>query len=91
MQALSQLSYGPTWRRGTLPEGATIRQENERATRPRRLALGPIATSASVLPKIAKVASMGGDTVPPHTARRMGCASLPSAMPFAAANPLISS
>ena len=21
MQALSQLSYGPTWRRGTLPEG----------------------------------------------------------------------
>jgi hypothetical protein len=34
---------------------------------------------------MANVASMGGDTVPPHTARRMGCASLPSEMPFARA------
>ena len=47
--------------------------------------------NASDLPNIAKVASMGGDTVPPQTARRRGCASLPSEMPFAAAKPLINS
>ena len=44
---------------------------------------------ASVFPKIANVASMGGDTVPPQTARRIGWASLPREMPFAAAKPLI--
>jgi hypothetical protein len=30
MQALSQLSYGPTWRRGTLPDGAhLVKKMNE--------------------------------------------------------------
>jgi hypothetical protein len=33
---------------------------------------------------MANVASMGGDTVPPHTASRIGCASLPSEMPLSA-------
>ena len=86
MQALSQLSYGPTWRRGTLPDRGAIRQENERATRSRAPCARASRDNDSVFPKMAKVASMGGDTVPPHTASRMGCASLPSAMPLAAAN-----
>ena len=38
MQALSQLSYGPTWRRGTLPDRGAIRQENERTTAAHALA-----------------------------------------------------
>jgi hypothetical protein len=30
MQALSQLSYGPTWRRGTLPDGGQfVKKMNE--------------------------------------------------------------
>jgi len=32
MQALSQLSYGPTWRRGALPDETHYRQENEWTT-----------------------------------------------------------
>src|ERR1700734_3768255 len=89
MQALSQLSYGPTWRRGTLP-GV---QQFVKST-----VYAPHAASArvnrdndSALPKMASVASIGGDTVPPHTARRIGCASFPSGMPFAAAKPLMTS
>ncbi len=85
MQALSQLSYGPTWRRGTLPDrGQFVKKMNELRA-PKRLGHAPSATESPLLPRMAKVASMGGETVPPHTARRMGCASLPSEMPFAVA------
>jgi hypothetical protein len=92
MQALSQLSYGPTWRRGTLPDrgqfvkkmnglrapGAAARAAAPQTPWPRR---GAAASPAC--PEWPSVASMGGDTVPPHTARRSGWASLPSATPFA--------
>ena len=91
MQALSQLSYGPTWRRGTLPdEGQFVKKMNDELRAPD----GPRRAnrdSDSVFPRMARVASMGGDTVPPQTASRIGCASLPSEMPFAAAKPLMSS
>src|ERR1700691_870847 len=43
------------------------------------------------LPKIAKVASRGGETVPPHTASRIGCASLPSDTPASASDVLMTS
>ncbi len=58
---------------------------------PQRLNATANRDSDSAFPRIAKVASMGGDTVPPQTARRMGCASLPSGMPFAAATALMTS
>src|SRR5450631_3554926 len=44
MQALSQLSYGPTWRRGTLPDrGQFVKKMNDlRVNDPRApLCLGP--------------------------------------------------
>ena len=47
--------------------------------------------SDSSRPRISKVASMGGETVPPQTASRIGCASLPSETPLAVASPLMSS
>jgi hypothetical protein len=40
MQALSQLSYGPTWRRGTLPDGDHfVKKMNELRT-PERQRVG---------------------------------------------------
>ena len=36
MQALSQLSYGPTWRRGTLPDGLLFVKEMNGLHRPNR-------------------------------------------------------
>ena len=37
MQALSQLSYGPTWRRGTLPDTELLVKELNELGRPGRL------------------------------------------------------
>ena len=78
MQALSQLSYGPTWRRGTLPDTHRFVKEMNglRATGVQRPAQPRQRLGFA---QNANVASIGGDTVPPHTASRIGCASLPRA------------
>ena len=47
--------------------------------------------SVSSRPRIAKVASMGGETVPPLTASLIGCASFPKERFFSAAKPLMAS
>jgi hypothetical protein len=78
-------------RHGTLSGGDQFVQESDRAYAPQTARARLNRDNDSSLPKIASVASMGGDTVPPQTARRMGCASLPSEMPLAAANPLMTS
>jgi hypothetical protein len=40
MQALSQLSYGPTWRRGTLPDGSQFVKELNDLRTPNSVGLG---------------------------------------------------
>jgi hypothetical protein len=51
MQALSQLSYGPTWRRRTLPEGALFvkktRAPGRRPDQPRTLAASEASSFAN--------------------------------------------
>ena len=64
---------------------------NEKATIPQEARALVKRSNASVFPRMARVASMGGDTVPPQTARRMGCASFPREMPFPAAKLVINS
>ena len=55
MQALSQLSYGPTWRRGTLPDGDQfVKKMNDLARPTDGQRPASIATSASVCPRMAK-------------------------------------
>jgi hypothetical protein len=61
--------------------GTAIRQEIELTRRQFACALAKRA-KVSACPKIASVASMGGETVPPHIASRIGCAILPSETTF---------
>ena len=67
-----------------------FRQENERATAPRERSPRPKRAIDSALPRIVRVASIGGETVPPQTASRSGCARLPKVRAPVAAISLIS-
>ena len=90
MQALSQLSYGPTWRRGTLPDTRQFVKKMNELRAPKAMARAN-RDRFSDFPRIANVASMGGDTVPPQTANRIGCANLPSETPWRTENALMTS
>ena len=80
MQALSQLSYGPIQR------GRILRNSPRSVNALAKAMASPAARASARLPRIASVWSIGGETLPPDTATRSGCATLPSPSPPASAS-----